>query len=790
MIKNYLLITWRSMMKNRLFIFINVIGLAVAIACCIVSYFNWEFNARFDSHHTQKDNIYRVSAVREFEGKTTLYGYVPLPLGNVIRENIPEVEKIVRMSWSFSDIKVEDNLFPAGLAYVDPAFFEVFTFDMLAGNAADLSNKSRIFISEELAMKLFATVDVVGKPLTQVLGSVLKEYIVGGVFAKQPANSSFQEHSYTHYDNYFDDAKDVDEHDWKNRNTLFVTVADPARLETVRRQIQQYRENNNKVREDFVIREFEIEPFSGMAVRDTANDTWTYTRGASPPEAVISPIIMSLLVLLIACFNMTNTAIAISSRRLKEIGLRKVMGSMRSQLIVQFLGETAFVCAIALLLGLFLGEVLLAGWNALWENMKLTSHYFDNPEFSLFIVGILLFTAFVAGGYPAFYISGFEPVRILKGKLKFGGTNYFTRVLLGLQYALSLVAIIFAIAFYGNSLYQREFDLGFDHHGVIIAYVQNQSEYETYRNALLPNKDIISVAGAKHSIFSSRYNDPVKHGSKQLEAEIIDVGDDYLETMGLTLLSGRDFQKDSETDRNESVIVSEKFVNTFGWEDAIGKEIIWMDTVKLYVIGVVKDVYTMGLWREMEPLMIRYTAPEMYTHVIVNGPVAKLPDINKFMEQRWKETFPNHVYNGRYLNESMAEATTVNNNIVKIFAFMGVIALILSVTGLFSLVSLNIIKKMKEIGVRKVLGASIGNITRIINTEFMIILTVAATAGVAMSYFAVDALMGSIWKYYQSATMSSFMISVLVMFVISALAIGYKVFSAASVNPVNTLRYE
>jgi putative ABC transport system permease protein len=306
----------------------------------------------------------------------------------------------------------------------------------------------------------------------------------------------------------------------------------------------------------------------------------------------------------------------------------------------------------------------------------------------------------------------------------------------------------------------------------------------------LSNKDIVSVAGAKHSIFSSRYNDPVKHGSKQLEAEIIDVGDNYLETMGLTLLAGRDFQKDSETDRKESIIVSEKFVKTFGWEDAIGKEIIWMDTVKLYVVGVVKDVYTMGLWREMEPLMIRYTAPEMYTHVIVNGPVAKLPDIYKFMEQQWKETFPNHVYNGRYLNESMAEATTVNNNIVKIFAFMGVIALILSVTGLFSLVSLNIIKKMKEIGVRKVLGASIGNITRIINTEFMIILTVAATAGVAMSYFAVDALMRSIWKYYQSATVFSFMISVLVMFAISALAIGYKVFAAASVNPVNTLRYE
>ncbi|MGC1241030.1 MAG: ABC transporter permease [Chryseosolibacter sp.] len=790
MIKNYLLITWRSMMKNKFFIFINVLGLAVAIACCIVAYFNWEFDAKFNGHHTGAGNIYRVSTVREFEGKTTLYGYVPVPLGNVIRQNIPEVGKVVRMSWSFSNFKVGDNLFPGGLAYADPDFFDLFTFEMLSGDAANLKDKSRIFLSDEMALKLFGTVDAAGKPLTQVIGSELKEYIVGGVFRKQPANSSFNEFAYTHYENYFDEAKDVNENDWKSRNTLFMVISDPSRLDAVQKQLQPYRENNNQVREDFQIREFVIEPFVGMAQRDSDNDTWSQLRSSSPDEAVISPIIMSVLVLLIACFNMTNTAIAISSRRLKEIGIRKVMGSLRSQLVVQFLGETAFVCTISLLLGLFLGEVLLSGWNALWENMKLTSHYLDNPGFLFFLIGILAFTALVAGGYPAFYISHFEPVGILKGKLKLGGTNYFTRILLGLQYAFSLVAIIFAIAFYGNSVYQRDFDMGFNQKGVILAYVENQGEFDTYRNALLENKDIVSVAGSKHSIFSVRYNDPVKHGSKQLEVEIIDVGDDYLKTMGLTLKEGRDFIKDSETDRKESVIITEKFAASFGWDQPLGKEIMWMDTVRLYVVGVVKDVYTMGLWREMDPLMIRYTTRDQYSHVIVNGPVVRLQDINKFMEKKWKEIFPNRLYNGWYLNETMAEATTVNNNIVKIFAFMGVIALILSVTGLFTLVSLNIIKRMKEIGVRKVLGASIANITRIINTEFMVILMLSALAGCVMSYFAVDALMGSIWKYYQPATGESFMISVFLMFFVSTLAIGYKVFSAASVNPVNTLRHE
>lgn len=790
MIKNYLLITWRSMMKNKFFISVNVLGLSIAIACCIVAWFNWEFDAEFDLNHSQAVNIYRVSSVREFEGETTLYGYVPVPLGDIIHENVSDVDKSVRMSWSYSNFKVEDNLFPGGLAYADPAFFEVFSFEMLAGNASDMKDKSRIFLSDEMTLKLFGTLDAVGKPLTQVMGSQTKEYIVGGVFKKQPENSSFVESAYTHYDNYFDEARDVKKDDWKNRNTLFVLIKDTGRVAAVKQQIQPYKENNNQVREDFVIREFEVDPFIGMAHRDEANDTWSQTRQSSPKEAVISPIIMAVLVLLIACFNMTNTAIAISSRRLKEIGIRKVMGGMRLQLIIQFLGETAFICAIALCLGLFLGEVLLSGWNALWPYMKLTSHYFDDPVFLMFLIAILAFTALVAGGYPAFYISHFEPVSILKGKLKFGGTNYFTRFLLALQYSISLVAVIFAIAFYGNSIYQRDFDIGFDQKGVIIAYVENQGEYENYRNLLLENKDILSVAGSAHSIFSSRYNDPVKDGSKQQEVEIIDVGDGYLKTMGLTLIEGRDFRKDSETDKKESIIVTERFVKSFGWKQALGKEVIWMDTVKLYVIGVIKDVYTQGLWREMEPLMMRYTSPDRYSHVIVNAPAGKITDINTFMETKWKSIFPNRLYNGWYLNTTMAEAVTVNNNIVKMFAFMGLIALVLSVTGLFTLVSLNIIKRMKEIGVRKVLGASIANITRIINTEFVIILAISALLGTLASYWTVETLMSGIWKYYQPATAATFLVSVVVMFLISGGAIAYKVYSAASMNPVKTLRDE
>ena len=790
MIKNYLLITLRSMMKNKLFILINVFGLAIGIGCCIVAYFNWEFDTIFNTHHVHADKIYRVSQVREFEGTERLYGYTSLPMGPTVRQNIPDAEKVTRLNRSWSNFKVEDNLFPGGIAYVDPDFFEMFTFEFIHGQPADLKDKSKVFLSDEQARRLFGSTDVVGKQLTQVLGTELKEFTVGGVFKKQPQSSSFRFQAYMHFDNFFDDAKDVKETDWKTWTTMFVMIPNPARLNTIHKQLQPYRENNNKVREDFQVKEYILDPFVGMAQRDEINDTWNETWDANSRAAVNAPTIMAVLILLIACFNMTNTSIAISSRRLKEIGIRKVMGSMRSQLIFQFIGETMFVCFLSLIIGLFLGELLLNAWNMLWEEMQLTSHYIDNPGFLFFIIGVLVFTGLIAGSYPAFYISSFEPVGILKGKLKLGGTNLFTRVLLCLQYAISLLAIVCSIAFYQNSKYQREFDLGFNEESVIIAYVENGNEYETYKNALVQNKDILSVAGSKHSIFSQRYRDPVKYESKQFEVDIIDVGDDYLKTMGLTLTEGRDFRKDSETDRKESVIITQKMADIFKWEKPLGKEILWHDTLKLYVVGVVKDVYTVGLWAQMEPMMIRYTSPEQYTHVIVNAPLEKLTAVNAFMEKEWKQVFPNRLYNGRYLYEEMKEAFTVNDNIVKMFVFLGIVAMILSVTGLFTLVSLNIIKKMKEIGVRKVLGASIVNITRIINTEFVIILLISSVLGCVLGYFLVDLLMGSIWDYYQSTTTITFIVSVVVMFVISAVTIGYKVFSAASMNPVNTLRDE
>jgi hypothetical protein len=353
-----------------------------------------------------------------------------------------------------------------------------------------------------------------------------------------------------------------------------------------------------------------------------------------------------------------------------------------------------------------------------------------------------------------------------------------------------MIAIVSAIAFYQNARYQEKYDLGFDGKSSIIAWLENPSEVQTFRNALQSNPEVVSMSGAASGIFSNRKHEPVKHKSQQVEVDIIDVGDKYLETMNLTLKEGRDFTKDSESDKRESIIISQRMADMFEWKEPLGKEVVWKDSAHYFVVGVVKDVYTQGLWRELEPLMIRYIGEDKYSQLVVTAKAGDVADINTFMESKWKEIFPNRLYNGHMLSGNLQEMIDVNENILIMFAFLGVIALCLSVTGLFTLVSLNIIKRMKEIGVRKVLGASIGNITRIINTEFAIILSIAAFAGCGVGYFAADSLMSSIWRYYQAATPITFVVAITVMIGIAAAGISYKVYKAADMNPVNTLRDE
>ncbi|MDH5604000.1 MAG: ABC transporter permease, partial [Cyclobacteriaceae bacterium] len=407
-----------------------------------------------------------------------------------------------------------------------------------------------------------------------------------------------------------------------------------------------------------------------------------------------------------------------------------------------------------------------------------------------FLLMSLLFIGFAAGSYPAFYISGFRPTSILKGTFKISGTNKLTQILLTLQFSISIMAIISGMAFYQNALYQEELDYGFNKDGVIFARFEKAADVQKFKNTLEGHTAVTAIAESNHHFFSSYFRDPVQFEEQLREVDVMDVTNDYINVVGMKMLEGRNFTEDSESDRREGIIVNEEFIKTFGWKEAIGKRVVWRDTISLFVVGVVKDFYTRGLWNPIEPMMMKYAAEENYRHLIVSANVPDLVKVNEYMKEQWKELFPGTLYTGEFMDEEIEEASTINNNIIKVFLFLGAIALLLSAIGLYSLVSLNIIKKMKEIGIRKVHGASVFHIIQKVNKEFAIILIISFVFGIGGGYYMVKMLMQSIWSYYQDSNAITYLGAILLIIIVAMVTVGYKIYKAATTNPVHVLRDE
>ncbi|HZI25850.1 MAG TPA: ABC transporter permease, partial [Chryseolinea sp.] len=352
MLRNYILITLRNIIKNKVFILINVFGMGIAIACCIVAYLNWEFSANFDKNHVHAKSVYRVQAFQDYQGQRSRHALAPTALGLIVDQNFSEVENVVRYDVAKNNFRIGDEVFQSSVAYADSAFFDLFTFKLKDGSFAALQDKSQLLISDELARKYFNSENVAGRQITQINEGTLKQFTIGGVFEVQPLNSSFAFEAITHWDNYWETTPEKVslDSDWKNMSTLFLQINDESSVEAVTKRLQPYLEFQNTAREDLKLSEFYLQNFETLAA-NFFGETWLsgeQLRWGFPPSAILGPGIMAIFLLLLACFNFTNTCIAISSKRLKEIGIRKAMGGIRRQLIIQYLSESLILCLFAL----------------------------------------------------------------------------------------------------------------------------------------------------------------------------------------------------------------------------------------------------------------------------------------------------------------------------------------------------------------------------------------------------------------------------------------------------------
>ncbi|MGH7450324.1 MAG: FtsX-like permease family protein, partial [bacterium] len=526
----------------------------------------------------------------------------------------------------------------------------------------------------------------------------------------------------------------------------FIQLASAAEIAAISQQLDRYVAAQNAASPDWQIARLYFDPFTQAAQRARGLTNDILKEGVHP-AAVLAPSIISVLLLLTACFNFMNTSLAFSALRLKEVGVRKVLGGVRRQLIAQFIGENMLLCIIALLVAIGLAEWLVPAYSNLWTDFDLVLDYRENWGLLAFLIALLAFISFAAGAYPALYVSAFNPVAILKGKQQLGGANWLMRSILTFQFALSTMTIIAGIVFTHNARFFEQLDLGFDAEQTIAVPLQNANVYMAYRNAVEQNPSIISVSGTRHQVGYNQAGLLAESENIRHQVAMLSVGAEYLETMGMQLMQGRNFDPSLATDKDLALIVNEKMARDFNWRDPLGKQVN-IDSVRYTVIGVVKNFYNRSVWRPMQPCALRLTDPEEFRYLVVRTDLRNVVATNEFLRETWQHLAPNVPYEGFYQDEMLAEAVQVNASIKLVFIYISFAAIAIAAMGLFALSSLIIVKRTKEIGIRKVLGASVAHVVQLLNRQIMAVLVVAAILAVLGGYFSLEPLMDSIFAYH------------------------------------------
>jgi len=791
MFRNYLLVTFRNIWKNKIFTLINIVGLGIGLSVCIVAFFNHIFNYEFDRSHENFNEIYRINCYRDMQGREQEYGIAPSTLGLHIKNDIPGILRVSRLQRTGSPVKVGDDVFPAQISCVDPEFLEIFTFPSVHGDTKSIPGTGSVLVSETMAKTLFDDEYPIGRFIS-IINDQNQEFTftVSAVFKDLPDNSSFRIDILSHYDNFLR-MWNVGDADWKLWTTvLFIQVPDKSLLPAITNSLKEYLPVQNKAREDFRINRFTLVPLKDVG----SNSRNIWSSGLFPslhPAALIAPPVMAIFILLIACFNFANTSIATLSRRLKEIGLRKTFGGLRSQLLTQFMFETLIVCSLALLVGIALASVLVPAYSNLWAYLSIKLTFSRYAFFWVFLLLLLLSTGFISGVYPAVRVSSFSPVNVIKGLNFSGGYGRLSIILLTIQFAISVMALVMGIVFARNAEYQRSLDLGYDRDKLIVVPISPEL-FTSFRNEIIMNPKIIAAEGTSNHIGWGNYRRPIKDAEKQLEVDVMDIGPEYAQTMGLRLVAGRLFDKNrAEADRsNHSIVVNSKLVQDFDWPEAVGRSVTLYDTTILNIIGVVEDFNIGGVWQEIEPAMLRITDNDQFYTMAVRANPEDLPDVLDFISQKWKAMGTNQIFGGRLQEDLMQEEKDINGSILKVNVFLAIVATLLSLIGMYNLVSLDIIKRTKEVGIRKIQGAPLSVIMLLVSKKFLIVLLVASVLGCAGGYYMSLSLMDSIWDYFVKISAGVLLLSAFIMIAATILTISVKVYRAAMRNPVDSLRYE
>jgi len=778
MFQNYFKIAYRHLFRNKSYVLINVCGLGISLAC----------DSDFDKMHRQAEQIFRVETI-DVTGNN-VNGWCPLPLAVEAAEKLSEVEVGVQATRSGLVMRNGEKVFNENPMFASINFLDVFDYEVKIGDKSVLKDPNKILITESLAKKYFGDSNPIGQSLTINSGrEYQKDLEVGAILKDVPLNTTIQFSALCSIDNLYDWGEKVKQNDWQRMlGFSFLKLKNPANAPQVAAQLDQFIGVQNSAKEDWKVKSFRLENLLNVAhnARDVRMN-WAYP--SFPDGAVWGPIVMGILLLLVACLNFANTTISLSNRRLKEMGVRKVMGSSRNMLIGQMLIEGFVICLLGMLVGVVFLDWLIPYYNDMWPYLHLTPNYFSNPALLSFMAITVIVTTLFAASYPAFYLSNFNPANIFRGNVSFGGSNLFSRLLLGTQVLLSISSVITGFAFAKNTEFQKNADLGYPTKDVITIPVFEAGDVEKLENALRKHPQFNQVAGSNHVMDYHYIRKRYEREGQDFEGFYFAFGIDYMDLLDLKMVEGRPFDRDKKMDEKNAILVNETFAKLHGGEDILNSKITF-DSTDYSVVGIAKDFYYEGFWKAIEPCIIKLAPKDNYNFVVARTNEANLLASNELIQNEWAGLFPNKPYEGMFQTELIADELLVTTNIQWLALFMALIAVLQTATGLFALVSLNILKRMKEIAIRKVVGASLGELTYILHKNFLWIFLLAAIGGCFLGTFYTTLLMDQIFVTNSGVSSLVLLISILAVFAIAVIVVGLKIREVAVTNPSDILRSE
>jgi ABC-type antimicrobial peptide transport system permease subunit len=787
MLKSYLTAGFRNAMRNGATSLINVLGLSVGVAIAITAYIFMDFMWHIDEFHANKDRVYEViSEVRE-DKRMALWGDSPMMLGPSLSEDIPLVEATTRVKYGRASVRYSDIVFSESIWFVDPSFQKVFSFPVIAGTNGSLKDRNAVVISEPMAEKYFGSVDALGKTMSMKFADGSRhEFTVGNVI-RVPENSGMRFGILLSMEK-FDELQPTAAQSWKTLVDATFVMLHPGHtsdeLVGLEKYIQQYNSSSN----NSFIERFQFTSLDVLSSR-TNVITGPISFGADP-KGVWSLGAIALLLLLLACFNYMNVAVATVSTRLKEIGIRKVIGSRRKEIIQQFLTENVMICMFSLAFGTLISYLLLLpGINSLFP-FEISFGLSSGNTAIIFFFGLLTFIGLVSGTYPAFYVSSFKPITILRGREKFGQRGLFSRVLLTVQFVLAFTLIVGSFVFIDNAQYQKNKDWGYDHERQLVVPVLDKAQYLAMRDKVAANQMIESFAGSVNAVGHDQNGVFIEDSQKKkFEAVEFVTGYGYMETMNFRLKAGRFFDKKIESDNRESVIVNEVFVERMNWTDPLSASFEF-DSTRYYVVGVVHDFHYQGFYNVTLPVIFKVGPEENYRYLSVRATAGQTAETDYFLQQSWKEIAPDDPYKGFYQDSVFETFHRDNNANIKLLSFFSTTAVLLACLGLFGLVSYNITRRMKEFSIRKVFGANVLQIFKLMNRDYVIILGVAFAIGAPTGFFVINALIQQIYPEPQAPNPTPFIIAVVLMALTVGITIGSQLSRVLKENPTTTLRIE